>query len=174
MQRFNPSRLGLLASLAAVLMAGAACETPVAPVEIPAVSLAVVENSRNEFVFFISPCNGEAIDGSGIFHFKVSSTVTPSGRVEGTFHINAKGKGVGQSTGANYEWNDAINDSFGFDADFAPVTETFTRRFRLIGQSTVPDRRFDVTFHITVNANGEVTSFKFEISDTCPDAGPIP
>jgi hypothetical protein len=174
MQRFTPSRLGVLASLAAASMAGAACETAVAPVEIPPISLAVVENSRNEFVFFIPPCNGEPIDGSGIFHLKVSSTVTPSGRVNGTFHINAKGKGVGQITGANYEWNDAINESFGFDADFAPFHDTFIRRFRLIGQGGVPDRRFNVTFHITVNANGEVTSFKFEISDTCPEAGPIP
>jgi hypothetical protein len=80
---------------------------------------------------------------------------------------------VGQSTGAKYEWNDVIQDSFGFDADFAPFHETFIRRFRLIGQGAVPDRRFDVTFHITINANGEVTSFKFDVSDTCPDAGPI-
>jgi hypothetical protein len=168
MQRFNRWRVGLLASLATASMAGAACETAVGPPETPAISLAVVENSRNEFVFFTPPCNGEVIDGSGIFHLKTSSTVTPSGRVNGTFHINAKGKGVGQSTGAKYEWNDAINESFGFDADFAPFTNTFTQRFRLIGQGGVPDRRIDVTFHITVNANGEVTSFKSEISDTCP------
>jgi hypothetical protein len=172
MQWFNPSRLGLLASLAITSMLGVACETAVAPPEIPA-SFAVVENFRATFVFFIDPCNGEAIDGSGIFHLKVSSTVTPSGRVQGTFHVNAKGKGVGQTTGAKYEWNDAINESFGFDADIAPAHDTFTRRFRLIGQGGVPDRRFDVIFHITINAKGRVTSFKFDISDTCPDAGPI-
>jgi hypothetical protein len=173
MQWFNPSRFRLLASLAIASMAGAACETAVAPPEIPAISPAVVENSRNEFVFFIDPCNGEAIDGSGIFHLKVSSTVTPSGRVNGTFHINAKGTGVGQTTGAKYEWNDVIQESFGFDVDVAPAHDTFTRRFRLIGQGGVPDRRFDLIFHITINANGEVTSFKFDVSDTCPDAGPI-
>jgi hypothetical protein len=173
MQRFNRSRLGLLASLAAASMAGTACETALAPLEVPALSFAVVENSRNEFVFFVSPCNGEAIDGSGIFHLKVSSTVTPSGRVNGTFHINAKGTGVGLTTGAKYEWNDVIQESFGFDADEAPIHDTVTRRFRLIGQGGVPDRRFDVIFHITINANGKVTSFKFDVSDTCPDAGPI-
>ena len=80
-----------------------------------------------------------------------------------------KGMGVGLTTGAKYEWNDAINDSFHFDTrDGAPYTETFTRSFRLIGQGGVPDRRFNVRFHVTVNANGVVTSFKFEFFDTCP------
>jgi hypothetical protein len=165
MQKLRFSRLGLLALLGAGSIAVAACETAV----VAAPELTVVENSRNPFVFFTPPCNGEAIDGSGIFHLVASSTVTPSGRVSGTFHINAKGKGVGQTTGAKYEWNDAINESFSFDSeDGAPFTDTFTQSFRLIGQSNVPDRRINVRFHITVNANGKVTSFKFEFSDTCP------
>jgi hypothetical protein len=170
MQKLRLSRLGPLALLAAGSIAVAACETAVvAAPELPTISATVVENSRNPFVFFIPPCNGEAIEGSGIFHLVVSSTVTPSGRVSGTFHINAKGKGVGLVTGAKYEWNDAINESFSFDSeDGAPFTDTFTQNFRLIGQSDVPDRRINVRFHITINANGEVTSFKFEFSDTCP------
>lgn len=155
-------------STLAVLAVGA-CDTPVAPLETPAISAAVVQNDWGEFDFFIPPCNGEAIDGSGRFHTKISSTVTPSGRVSGTFHINAKGKGIGQTTGAKYEWNDAINESFAFDSnDGASFTDTFTRSFRLIGQGNVPDRRFDVTFHVTINANGEMTSSKLQVSDTCP------
>jgi hypothetical protein len=166
MQKFRLSH-GTLALLATGSIAVAACEMPVAP-ELSPISATVVENSRNEFVFFIPPCNGEPVEGTGIFHLLVSSTVAPSGRVSGTFHINAKGKGVGLVTGAKYEWNDAINESFSFDSrDGAPFTDTFTQSFRLIGQSDVPDRRFDVRFHVTVNANGEVTSFRFEFSETC-------
>ena len=172
MQKIRFPRIRALALLATGSIVVAACETAtvVAPRNVPTtISAAVVENSRNEFVFFIPPCNGEAIDGSGIFHTVFSFTVAPSGQLSGDFHINAKGMGVGLTTGAKYEWNDAINDSFHFDTrDGAPYTETFTRSFRLIGQGGVPDRRFNVRFHVTVNANGVVTSFKFEFFDTCP------
>ena len=103
------------------------------------------------------------------FRRKNSSTFSASGNVHFTAHINAKGKGVGLITGAKYEWNEAINESVNFDgSDGATYTGTFTQRFRLIGQGRVPDRFMNALFHMTVNANGEVTSFKSEFEDTCP------
>ena len=120
------------------------------------------------FTFFIDPCNLEAIDGSGIFHAKTSATVSTSGQVTLTFHINAKGKGTGQTTGASYEWNDVIQDVILFDGnDGFPATETFRQRFHLIGQGGVPNRILNGDFQFTVNANGTMTQFRFKVVDAC-------
>jgi hypothetical protein len=135
-----------------------------APLAGDGLSAAITANYWDDFDFFIGPCNGEPIDGSGKVHFKDTATFAQNGSVHLTFHINAKGKGVGQVTGVKYEWNDAINESPNIAP---PFTNTWTRRFRLIGQGQVPDRFLDGIFHVTVNANGEVTSFKDEFTDTC-------
>ena len=85
-----------------------------------------------------------------------------------TFHINAKGKGTGQTTGASYEWNDVIQDVLHFDGnDGFPATETARRRFHLIGQGGVPNRILNVDFQFTVNANGTQTQFTFKVVDVC-------
>ena len=161
-------RVASLITLAAAF-SFAACEAPTALDDSVVTPLfAVIDNDHLPFDFFIPPCNGEAIDGSGIFHVKTSTTVSTSGQVTLTDHINAKGKGTGQTTGAKYEWNDVIQDVLHFDGnDGFPATETFRRRFRLIGQGQVPNRVVNIDFQFTVNANGTETQFRFKFVDVC-------
>ncbi len=164
MRRFLQN--AMVAGLALTLSACA--DRPTSPNPLSTPSFAVTDNLRLPFDFFIPPCNGEAIDGSGIFHVLTSTTVSTSGQVTLTFHINAKGKGTGQTTGASYEWNDLVQDVLHFDGnDGFPATETQRRRFRLIGQGRVPNRIFNGDFQFTVNANGTQTQFRFKVVDAC-------
>ena len=156
------------AMVAGLALTLSACAEPTSPNPLSTPSFAVTDNQRLPFTFFIPPCNLEAIDGSGIFHVKISTTVSRSGQVTLTFHINAKGKGTGQTTGAKYEWNDVIQDVLHFDGnDGFPATETFRQRFRLIGQGRVPNRVVNIDFQFTVNANGTQTQFRFKFVDAC-------
>ncbi len=164
MRRFLQN--AMVAGLALTLSACA--DRPTSPNPLSTPSFAVTTNERLPFTFFIPPCNLEAIDGSGIFHIKTSATVSTSGQVTLTFHLNAKGKGTGQTTGAKYEWNDLIQDVLHFDGnDGFPATETARQRFHLIGQGQVPNRVVNVDFQFTVNANGTETQFSAKFVDVC-------
>ena len=170
-------RVASLITLAAAF-SFTACEAPTALDDsvtqpVSAVANAVVENGRFPFDFFIPPCNGEAIDGSGIFHVVDAHTESASGQLLFAFHLNAKGKGTGQTTGAKYQWNDVIHDVANLDGnDGFPLTVNFRQRFHLIGQGRVPNRIVKVDFQFTVNANGTETQFKFKFVDPCPEVGP--
>jgi hypothetical protein len=91
--------------------------------------------------------------------------VGPGGKEHIRFHINAKGTGVGQLTGARYQWNDRLFDI----TNAAPIgTESFILNdyTRLIRQGRAVDARFAVKIKITINAKGVVTVDRFVTRDT--------
>jgi hypothetical protein len=47
------------------------------------------------------------------------------------------------------------------------LNETFINRFDMIGQGQAPNFSVHETFHVTVNADGSVTSFHDNFSITC-------
>lgn len=165
-------RAPLMATLTAVLLV--ACESGTAP-EVPSAgddpaalgpNFAAVPNpSFQPFAFTVSNC-AEPVDVSGTFHEVVQFFVGPGGKQHFRFHINAKGTGVGQLTGARYQWNDRLFDI----TNIAPVgTVSFILNdyTRLIGQGTAVDARFAVQNKVTINANGTVTVDRFVVRDTC-------
>jgi hypothetical protein len=117
------------------------------------------------FAFTISNCT-ELVDVSGTFHQTDQFFVGPGGKQHFRFHINAKGTGVGQQTGARYQWNDRLFDI----SNVAPVgTVSFTRNdnTRLIGQGGAVDARLAVQIKVTINSNGQVVVDRFRALDTC-------
>jgi hypothetical protein len=124
--------------------------TPTAP------RLAVVDNEQQlPFAFDVATCD-EVVHISGVFHVVVAETDSPSGNEHFRFHINAKGTGVGATSGATYQWNDAINDTENFNGESGVVISA-PQTTALVGQGGVSDIHFRVRFHVTVNANGELT-----------------
>ena len=77
-------------------------------------------------------------DGNGGFHLKG--------------HFNATGIGIGQTSGATYNWNDAINE----EDNFRAPRETFTsqRSPELIGRGHAANYRLHFLFHVTVTPDG--------------------
>ena len=112
-----------------------------------------ISNGIYPFASYIYPCD-EPVFIEGVFHEIFDVQSTPSGVFKLRYHINAKGKGVGDWTGAKYEWNDAINETLHLAAG-----ETYSghQRWRIIGQGGASDFYLNVSIHLTINANGQVT-----------------
>jgi hypothetical protein len=125
---------------------------------------AILENDRNPFSASLFVCT-EVVDFTGEFHVKTSFTSSASGNEHFTFHINAKGTGVGQTSGATYQWNDNIVEVVN-DADL-PFTLTELQTWKLIGQGAADNFLLKQRFHVTVNANGDVTVVHDTFEVTC-------
>jgi hypothetical protein len=148
--------------------------TAMAVVAAVAITVGVLRHARAAVVFngdvpllpsIVNPCNGETVDISGAAHEVVDETLTPSGNVHLSMHINAQGvSGIGEITGAKYSISNSINEELNFAVG---QTQTFNNTFRIIGQGGAPNFNLHFQQHITVNANGTVTSFIDNFSATC-------
>jgi hypothetical protein len=126
---------------------------------------AVPNPSFQPFAFTVVTC-AEAVDVSGTFHGVVQFFVGPGGKEHIRFHINAKGTGVGQQTGARYQWNDRLFDI----TNIAPTGATsfiLNDYSRLIGQGRAVDARFAVRVKVTISATGVVVVDRLVVRDTC-------
>jgi hypothetical protein len=156
----------------------AACgdsENPLAPSSAAsgAPRVSATTTVTNERVPFFAagpvPCaNGGAGDFvvlEGTSHNVTRTTESASGNLSVTFHSNTQGvKGTGLITGDTYQGNSSTTESITMGPG---ETRTFTGSFLVVGPG--PDNNFTVhqTTHLTVNANGEVTSDVDNISFEC-------
>ncbi len=116
----------------------------------------------------ITACNGEAVNYEGTVQLVQHFTVSSSGQVNIKEGISINVHGVGQVTGAKYVGNQTSEFAEHFDStDFAPFNLTNTFHFKLNGQGRVPNTSAKGVFHVTVNANGDITSFKSEFTFDC-------
>ena len=121
-----------------------------------------------DIVVFVPCANGgagELVELTGDLHDLFHITLNARGGFRVVFHDNPQGiSGTGLTTGAKYQGTGVTRDSFGGTAGFE---ETSVNNFRIIGQG--PGNNFLVhdNFHITVNANGTVTSFHDNFSVEC-------
>lgn len=121
-----------------------------------------------EILVFVPCANGGAGEDvllSGNLHDVFHITLTPSGGFRVSFSDNPQGvTGTGLTTGDKYQGTGITRDNFGGRVGFE---ETFVNNFRIIGEG--PGNNFLVhdNFHITVNANGTVTSFHDNFSVEC-------
>ncbi|RPJ63939.1 MAG: hypothetical protein EHM24_23690 [Acidobacteria bacterium] len=119
--------------------------------------------SFQPFAFTVSNCL-ENVDVSGTFHPVLRGIPGVDRHI--LFHINAKGTGVGQTTGARYQWNDRLFDN---DHVLATGQTSFilNDNTRLIGQGGAPNAVFHLRIKVTVNARGVVTVNRFVVRDDC-------
>lgn len=154
-------------SLAVTALVAMACDQATGPAE-PAMAdasqggplSAVVVKTPIELTFieFVA-CAGEDLE----FHLReqviVSEKVDARGGVHLHFVINDKGTtAVGQTSGITWHQVGATRDAQNFRGS-APVAVSFVNVLNLIGRGSAPDLRIHELFHVTVNANGTVTTF---------------
>jgi hypothetical protein len=159
----------LLFSTALISALVLGCDEQPAPSEPAAVgvNLAVTQNARDPFTTeYPNPCNGEVIEFAGFLHSLAVVTPDGSGGFHVVSHYNLTVRGVGQTTGATYIANEASSDAFGAKPPY-PARETFTLHTNVIGQGQAPDFRQHATFHVTVNAKGELTASIDRFRATC-------
>lgn len=112
-----------------------------------------------ELLAFI-PCanggTGEYVQLSGCIHVVISMTINGN-NLRGKVHYQPQGiKGVGEVTGDKYQGTGVTQEEF--KGSFVKGYEiTSVNNFRIIGQGSGNNFLVHTVFHITVNANGQIT-----------------
>jgi hypothetical protein len=114
-------------------------------------------------------CGLEIVSFSGILHAVAHTTITSTGGIHSFVHFGPVGgvRAVGLTSGALYVVPGMLHDNVNVNGTGAAATETFVNNFQIIGQGGLPNRNFQVTFHITVNANGEITVVFDRVREKC-------
>jgi hypothetical protein len=131
-------------------------------------SAAVVQNERVPLDMTIfNQCTGDTIRFTGTIHFLAAATADGNGGFHIHFDDNVSGvTGVGVPSGPTYhgvggDWFEAnVRPPF-------PVVVTRTDVFGLISTGSAPNLMIKAVFHITINANGTMTSQVDKFSFTC-------
>jgi hypothetical protein len=126
---------------------------------VPGVALAQAESFTEVEQFPINFIRGgceEPIELSGTLHSVFHITTDDSGGVHVVSKTNPQGvTGVGLVTGTKYQGTGVTRSNFNGQVGSA---STFVNSFKIIGQGTADNYLVQNSFHITVNANGEVTA----------------
>jgi hypothetical protein len=119
-------------------------------------------NLREPFTFsFTNPCTGEEVTGEGTGHIVGNFTEDAGGGFHLNQSVSGSGTGVGSTSGATYRTTQAGHDTAYVQNAEYPFTLTFIQHVQYIRQGEdMPgdDLVFDMTYHVTYNANGEVTA----------------
>jgi hypothetical protein len=118
----------------------------------------------------IGSCTDEPVFIEGTLHTVGHTTIDANGVRHIRGHFNEQGQGEGLSSGDKYVYHDVFNDH-AYEAWFTNTfNETFTETIKLIRQGSatpMEDLNFKVLFHVTVNAQGELTSDVFKMESEC-------
>ena len=171
--------LAVIAPAAAILLARCsdaptATRPSLAPAKPSLSATATTTNSRFPItlVTFV-PCVGsggpQLVELSGELHDLFHVTISSSGRLSLKVHDQPQGvSGVGLTTGVKYQATGVTqemthqNQVTGF-----PFNETFVNNFRLIGQGPGNNFLIHDNLHVTVNADGTLTSYHDNFSVEC-------
>jgi hypothetical protein len=127
-------------------------------------SAEVVTNEKVPLSFGVFvPCAaggaGEIVLLSGNLHILTAVTIDANGGLHIKEHFQPQGiSGAGLTTGDKYQATGVTQNTFYVASPTFPFTFTFVNNFKIIGRG--PDNNFlaHENFHITVNANGVVTT----------------
>ena len=117
-----------------------------------------------------NPCIGEVVPVEHFQHLVFHRTADAGGGFHFKGHLNSQLKGE-EGSSAKYVVHAISNDQENFDV-FSESAENFTltATFQFIRQGSETaedDFQAKVLWHVTVNANGDVTSEVFEVEEEC-------
>jgi hypothetical protein len=119
---------------------------------------------------FINPCTGELVPVEGTQHLVFHRTEDADGGFHFRGHENLQAKGVSDS-GAKYVVREGFNSQDKFDVFGESATNfTFMATLQFIRQGSETaedDFQAKVLSHVTINANGEVTSVVEQSESEC-------
>ncbi len=123
-------------------------------------------------IFVFVPCArggaGEFVQLSGILHILFVTTIDDKGGFHSEFHFQPQGiSGSGLTTGDKYQATGVTQGTFNGKVGFE---NTFVNNFKIIGEGPGNNFLIHENFHVTVNANGEVTASIDNFSVKCKSA----
>jgi hypothetical protein len=126
----------------------------------------VTSNNTFPISLTIAAC-GNVFTVSGDLHDLFHVTIDDTGGIHLDAHDNPQGISGSDSAGNKYQGTGVTLSTFNESAAIFPLNETFVNNFRMIGQGTAPNFDVHENFHVTVNADGTVTSFHDNFSIVC-------
>ena len=123
-----------------------------------------------DLIVFVSCANGgagELIFMSGDLHILTHYTLSNSGNYHVKQHFQPQGiSGYGEVTGDKYQATGVTQEEFNTNGPL-PITDSFVNNFRMIGQGPNNNYQVHQNMHVTINANGVLTSFVDNSSVDC-------
>ncbi len=136
----------------------------------PAGAATYINERVPESGVLVNPCTGEPIVYEGFVHVVGTAGVSANGQAHFIGHITSHLRGVSPS-GTKYEIVSVSSDHEVFDSfDFEPqnFTSTGTSNIIRLGEdSPEDDVKGHFIFHLTINANGQVTAVQAEPRFDC-------
>lgn len=129
----------------------------------------VTTNEKTPIDLFVwVSCAEEWVHLSGNLHVVYHATFDNSGGLHIEEHFNPQRvRGHGMSTGLKYQGTGVTRYHTNLRPDGYPYEHTYVNNFRIIGQGPGNNYLVHETFHITINANGEVTAYVDNFSVDC-------
>jgi opacity protein-like surface antigen len=123
---------------------------------------AVVTRStfHSDFIYF-NPCTGEDVHIVGDVTFSTTSTVTDN-TISGTMHSVFIATGTGLTSGLTYQETVVFNRSFQTSLQNGEATNTMQGVISVIAPGGGNNQYDPIFLHTTIDANGNVTSSRFE------------
>ncbi|HYP54364.1 MAG TPA: hypothetical protein VEQ42_12525 [Pyrinomonadaceae bacterium] len=113
-------------------------------------------------------CAGNPVTLVGEVHILTHTTISDSGHFTIVSHLNQNLQGT-SADGTRHVMNQQLQETITGDAvDGFPITQTFVIHSNLNNNDpNVPQLHIKALFHVTVNANGEITAARSEIKEEC-------
>jgi hypothetical protein len=114
-------------------------------------------------LYTVGGCD-ETVVVTGFYHAIFDIQSSSSGVLKLRYHVNAKGRGYGEQSGAKYEYSEITNETLVLGPG-----EVYTShlRIRVSGQGGASDFYLNAALHITVNANGALSAYFSDSGSEC-------
>jgi hypothetical protein len=137
----------------------------------PVLAQAYAETDNERFAIQMvlsNPCADEHVLIEGYFHEVFHMTFPESGGALFRMLLNPQNVvGVGLSTGAKYRFSGTVSDVARFVADNGAQTFTLINQHHFIAKGVSENTVMLETVHVTINADGEVTSALDDVKLKC-------
>lgn len=117
-----------------------------------------------------NPCTREQVRLEGDIQFVSHATFDQDGGIHSQVQVTPQNViGVGLSTGAEYRFSGAVTSSENFHWQPGDSAETFTLvdQHRFIAKGVSENTVMQETFHVTINANGDLTVLRYDEKLIC-------
>jgi hypothetical protein len=141
--------------------------TMFAALAMPVAAHASTSTEKVLFATDVIACNGDVIHLEGTLLVVFTQTSTPSGGFVLSMHFQPQGiNGVDLTTGTRFLGTGLTRDLV-VASPAGAITETFENQFHI--QATTGAESFIISevFHVTLNANGDVTVVLDNLRSTC-------
>jgi hypothetical protein len=125
----------------------------------------ITSTDRIPVSFSVESCSGELVFVEGTSLTVAHTTIDANGGFHTNFQFNVKGQGEGLSSGDKYIFNSTANTHINAPGPFNATVNQTLKIIRQGSDETTGDFNGFFVFHVTVNANGDVTTEFLKVED---------